>query len=55
MDAPAAALLLGRQMRDAEKRARATWVIPSETLEEAHAAVRQILREIRAVAASRQE
>jgi dephospho-CoA kinase len=47
MDRAAAEMLLARQMPDAEKRARARWIVPSETLEEARAAVRQILSEIR--------
>ncbi|TNC74305.1 dephospho-CoA kinase [Rubellimicrobium roseum] len=52
MDAEAAALLIGRQMPDAEKRKRARWVVPTETLEEARAAVRGIVAEIRGGAAA---
>jgi dephospho-CoA kinase len=47
MDRAAAEMLLARQIPDAEKRARARWIVPTETLEEARAAVRQILAEIR--------
>ena len=52
MDSEAAAMLLSRQMSDAEKRARARWIVPTETLEEARAAVRQIVFDIRHRAAS---
>lgn len=41
------ALILSRQMPDAEKRARSTWVIETTTLDSARHAVRQILTEIR--------
>lgn len=51
LDRAGAELLLARQMPDAEKRLRSRWVIPSETLEEARAAVRQIVADIRAATA----
>jgi dephospho-CoA kinase len=41
------ATILARQMPDAEKRARATWVIETTTLEAAARAVRQVIAEIR--------
>jgi dephospho-CoA kinase len=53
MDREAAGLLLSRQMPDAEKRARARWIVPTETLEEARAVVRQIISDIRAGAEPR--
>lgn len=39
-------LILDRQMPDADKRARADWIIPTETLAGARAAVEQICKEI---------
>lgn len=41
------ALILSRQMPDAEKRARARWVIPTDTVDGAAAAVDAILQELR--------
>lgn len=40
-------LILSRQMPDAEKRARATWVIETISLDSAALAVKQILQDIR--------
>lgn len=39
-------MILARQMPDAEKRARATWIIPTDTLDAARQAVERICREI---------
>lgn len=42
------ALILARQMSDADKRARADWIIPTDTIEGARAAVARICHEIAA-------
>lgn len=39
-------MILARQMSDAEKRRRADWIIPTDTLDGARAAVRAILDEV---------
>ena len=46
MDPATLDLILSRQMADADRRARATWVIPTATLAQAEAAVNAILAEI---------
>ncbi|MDO5368788.1 dephospho-CoA kinase [Paracoccus sp. (in: a-proteobacteria)] len=48
MDEATLDLILSRQMVDADRRARATWIIPTATLAEAEAAVDAILAEIAA-------
>lgn len=40
-------MILSRQMPDADKRARADWIIPTDTLDGARAAVRQILAKVK--------
>ncbi|SNR33295.1 dephospho-CoA kinase [Paracoccus sediminis] len=40
------ALILSRQMPDAEKRTRADWIIPTDTLDDARRAVNRIAKEI---------
>jgi dephospho-CoA kinase len=47
MSGPQLDAILARQMPDAEKRARATWVIDTTTLDGARAAVRRIMDRIR--------
>lgn len=46
MDQATLSMILSRQMSDAERRARATWIIPTATLAEAEAAVDAILAQI---------
>ena len=46
MDRAALDLILSRQMTDADRRARARWVIPTETMAGAQSAVDAILAEI---------
>lgn len=46
MDEGTLSLILSRQMSDADRRARATWIIPTDTLAKAEAAVEAILAEI---------
>lgn len=48
MDDTTLDLILSRQMTDADRRARARWVIPTDTLDRAQAAVDAILAEIAA-------
>ena len=40
------AMILARQMPDADKRARADWIIPTDTLQGARAAVQHIVSEV---------
>lgn len=47
MDASQFEFILSRQMPDAQKRAKARWVIPTLTLEGARAAVTEVIAEIR--------
>lgn len=50
MDAAQFDLILSRQMPDAEKRARADWVIPTETMDGAHQAVEAVYQQITGLA-----
>jgi len=47
MDEPMLKKILAKQLPDAEKRARATYVVETESLAEAHAQVRAIVADIR--------
>ena len=40
------AMILARQMPDADKRARADWIIPTDSLDGARAAVARIVNEV---------
>lgn len=46
MSAETLDMILSRQMPDAEKRARADWIIPTDTIDGAKAAVTRIIKEI---------
>ena len=48
MTADLLALILSRQMPDAQKRARADWIIPTDSMDAARQAVEDIVKEIKA-------
>ncbi|GGF62043.1 dephospho-CoA kinase [Paracoccus acridae] len=50
MTADLLALILSRQMPDARKRARADWIIPTDSMDAARQAVEDIVKEIKACA-----